>query len=173
MLLAGDELYRTQNGNNNAYCQDNSTSWIDWSLLDKHKDITSFTIRAIAFRKEHPCLRRTSFLNGNTQEDSESDIHWYGHDGQPPDWDRGPVLGCLMNGHSRFTGANENKDHLLMLFNASDKRMSFSLPAAPGEPWSMGLTTEENEPLVDRESGSITIDSRSVNVLISSGNNDS
>lgn len=167
MLLAGDEMFRTQNGNNNAYCQDNEISWLNWNLANEHKDLIEFTRRAVAFRKAHPSLRRTTFLKGARHESGEADIHWLGPDGQTPHWESGSVVGCLMNGLSRFTGAEEDRDHLLMLFNASDQQVNFSLPTPPGKPWAIGLTTEDQELASSEDPNSITLDARSVNVLVS------
>ncbi len=78
MLLGGDEFRRTQGGNNNAYCQDNELSWYDWNFVKKHKEIVRFTKELIAFRKRHPCLRRTHFFSGqDTDQDGLLDISWY------------------------------------------------------------------------------------------------
>jgi len=71
MLLGGDEFRRTQGGNNNAYCQDNETSWYDWSCLEQHKDIYRFTRGMIAFRSVHPILSKEQFY-------TDADIHWFG-----------------------------------------------------------------------------------------------
>ena len=79
MLLAGDEFRRTQRGNNNAYCQDNETSWIDWSLADQHQELVHFVRRVFAFRRAHPVLRREAFYG-------EEDIQWFGPTGRSPDW---------------------------------------------------------------------------------------
>ena len=64
MILAGDEVLRTQQGNNNGYCQDNELSWFDWNLTEKHRGMLRFVTKMIAFRKRHPCLMRKHFLTG-------------------------------------------------------------------------------------------------------------
>ena len=64
MLLGGDEILRTQGGNNNAWCQDNETSWVDWTLADDNADFLRFVKQLIALRKRHPALRRRTFLRG-------------------------------------------------------------------------------------------------------------
>ncbi len=79
MLLGGDEFRRTQGGNNNAYCQDNETSWHDWSRLDQHRDIFRFTRGMIAFRRAHPILSKEQFY-------TDAEIHWFG-----PQGGRGPT----------------------------------------------------------------------------------
>ncbi len=79
MLLGGDEFRRTQRGNNNAYCQDNATSWLDWSLCRQHEDILRFSRNMFAFRGAHPVLRQESFYTA-------SDIQWFDPSGRSPDW---------------------------------------------------------------------------------------
>ena len=79
MLLGGDEFRRTQGGNNNAYCQDNETSWHDWSLLEQHEEILRFTRGMIAFRRAHPILSKEQFY-------TDAEIHWFGPRGGLPNW---------------------------------------------------------------------------------------
>ena len=79
MLLGGDEFRRTQGGNNNAYCQDNETSWHDWSCLDRHREIVRFTRGLIAFRRAHPILSKEQFY-------TDAEIHWFGSQGGLPNW---------------------------------------------------------------------------------------
>jgi isoamylase len=85
MLTAGDEVLRTQRGNNNAYCQDNAVSWLDWSFAPAARAMLRFTRELIALRKRHPSLRRTRFLNGKSANRS-AEIHWYGESLDAPDW---------------------------------------------------------------------------------------
>ena len=85
MFAAGDEVLRTQRGNNNAYCQDNDISWLDWSFSPEARAMLRFTREMIALRKRHPSLRRTRFLNGPV-DGAPAEIHWYGEDLTPPDW---------------------------------------------------------------------------------------
>jgi isoamylase len=84
MLLAGDELNRTQNGNNNAYCQDNEISWIDWSLAEKHAGLLRFFRNLIAFRRSHSVLRPRQFAPSHTGADFQ--IVWHGRNRLQPDW---------------------------------------------------------------------------------------
>jgi isoamylase len=91
MLLGGDEFRRTQRGNNNAYCQDNETSWFDWSLLDRHAEIHRFTREMILFRRAHPSLRRRKYLlgheaPGNADPTGYTRVVWHGTDLHRPDW---------------------------------------------------------------------------------------
>lgn len=168
MLLAGDEFFRTQNGSNNAYCQDNETSWLNWALAKEHADLLEFTRRAIAFRKEHPSLRRRTFLKGCRPEAEGADILWLAPDGSEPNWENGEALGCVLNGSKKYTGADEDKDHLLLLFNAHDHRIPFRVPEPPDAPWKVALTTEDNGPHWPDPTQPIELDARSVTVLASS-----
>src|SRR5207244_7262266 len=78
MLLAGDEFLRTQQGNNNAYCQDNAVSWIDWTLAETNADFLRFVRGMIALRKRHPALRRRGFFRGVGPEGEPADVEWHG-----------------------------------------------------------------------------------------------
>ena len=99
MMLGGDELRRTQQGNNNAYCQDNEISWVDWTLKDRHEEIYRFTRGIIAFRRDHPVLRAEVFY-------TPDDIHWHRPDGGTPDWNdpREKALGAYILVDGRLTG---------------------------------------------------------------------
>ena len=82
MILGGDEIGRTQVGNNNAYCQDSEISWYDWRLFDSNRELFQFTRALIDLRKNHPIFRRRRFFNGERFSDSEvKDITWLKHDG--------------------------------------------------------------------------------------------
>jgi isoamylase len=85
MLAAGDEVLRSQRGNNNAYCQDNDVSWLDWSFTPGARAMLRFTRELIALRKRHPSLKRARFLDGPL-DGQPADIHWYGEDLKTPDW---------------------------------------------------------------------------------------
>jgi glycogen operon protein len=134
MLLGGDEFRRTQGGNNNAYCQDNPTSWYDWSLLERHRDIHRFTRRAIALRRAHPILAREQFY-------TSEDIIWYGPSGGAPDWNdpRAKALACMVH--------DGPAEALFMMFNASDQSVTFHTPMAPDKGrWRLALDTSRDEP---------------------------
>ena len=92
MLLGGDEFRRTQRGNNNAYCQDNETSWYDWSCLDKNREIFRFARGMIAFRRAHPILSKEQFY-------TDAEIHWFGSQGGLPNWTdpKEKRFGCLIH----------------------------------------------------------------------------
>ena len=129
MLLGGDEFRRTQRGNNNAYCQDNEMSWVDWSLLEKHKDIHRFTRGMIAFRRAHAVLRREDFY-------TDEEIKWFAPIGDTPDWadQRQKSFACLIRGQS--------EPDLFILFNADTIPVDFSIPALPsGKIWRLAVDT--------------------------------
>ncbi len=167
MMLAGDEFFRTQQGSNNAYCQDNEISWIDWTLLREHRDLFRFAQKMIAFRKSHPALRRNTFLTGCIPEHDGADIIWLSAHGGEPNWDNDECFGCLLSGSARFTGADEDKDHLLLLFNAHPNPVAFAVPEPLGEAWYLAISTEEKAPKWQAGQSHIQLDGRSVTVLAS------
>ncbi len=166
MLLAGDEFSRTQQGNNNAYCQDNELSWVDWSLLRANSELMEFTRRLIRFRKTHACLRRARFLTGHGFKGGP-DIAWYGREGRPPDWHHDHAVACLLNGAREATGAPADGDSLFLIFNAGEHPAHFHLPPAPGKPWRLEWTTQEQDPESPRGHHALTVAPRTVTVLSS------
>lgn len=133
MLLGGDEFRRTQQGNNNAYCQDNEISWYDWNLFQRHNEVFRFTREMIAFRKRHKVLRVQKFY-------TDRDIFWFDHYGEVPDW-QGPgcTLGCLVIPEKC---QSEITDRLLcLLFNAESFEVDFALPAITGGIWRVAVDT--------------------------------
>ena len=165
MLLAGDEFANTQHGNNNAYCQDNELTWIDWSLLEKYDDLVQFTKKAIALRKRHPALRRRKFFTGRKTEDGNTDIAWSGPDGQDPDWEHGSAVGGLINGARKFTGCHYGGDDLFLIFNAGTDPVHFQVQPSGGKPWRMILSTEEKKPNWTDTQHVIHVGAQSVTVL--------
>lgn len=125
MMLGGDEMCRTQQGNNNAYCHDNEISWYNWTLLEKYPDLFRFFQSVIAFRKENPALRRNHFFSG-TEEDSiqKADIVWYDAAGVITDWHCPEnILACRIH-------PKENNDNaLFMMFNGTSTPVRFQLTA--------------------------------------------
>lgn len=144
MLLAGDELLRTQNGNNNAWCQDNEISWIDWELAERNADMVRFVREMIALRKRHPALRRDRFLTGADREDEElPDITWHGADLDPPDW-HDPTSRTLA-----FTLApvEDGERMLHVVMNMSDEPLERPLPDSGGSTWHLAVDTAAAAPL--------------------------
>ena len=127
MLLAGDEMRRTQQGNNNAYCQDNEISWVDWSFLEKNRDLFRFTTEMIRFRKRHPSLRRKNFFTGQRGENvSDPDISWHGWNVGEPRWDEeSHTVAMMINGEY----ANGHRDaDIYIIFNASMVSRYYAIP---------------------------------------------
>jgi isoamylase len=153
MLLGGDEVGRTQRGNNNAWCQDNELSWYDWSDHPGKERLRTFTRRLIALRREHPVFRRESFLRGREQLGSGlPDVWWFRADGLKMtrrDWQDGEhVLGMFLNGREIPTpgpvGEEIEDDSFLLLFNAHDEDRTFMLPRRRfGAQWAVELSTAD------------------------------
>jgi glycogen operon protein len=142
MLLAGDELGHTQRGNNNAYCQDNETSWIAWSAIDEEgRSQIEFVKRLIKIRSTHPALRRTRFFHGSPIPTSGlKDITWLTVGGQEMherEWNdrHSRAFAFLLGGDPgdnfiSLLGFPELDDSFLMLLNASDTPQTYTAPAA-------------------------------------------
>ena len=150
MILGGDELGRSQLGNNNAYCQDNATSWFDWEHADE--DLLRFTRALIQFRREHPIFhRRLWFQDRPIWHSAEREIAWFKPDGwemEDEDWQAGfaKSLGVLLNGEAiagRDTrGERVVDDTFYLLFNGHHERLDFQLPAAEwGAAWAEAVNT--------------------------------
>ncbi|MGH2558176.1 MAG: glycogen debranching protein GlgX [Thermomicrobiales bacterium] len=162
MLCAGDELSRTQNGNNNAYCQDNHLSWLDWEMNDRERAFLDFTQALIALRRDHPSLRRPKFFQGRTIRGSDvADIAWFGHDGVPmsdEEWDQDwvRVLGVRVGGKAlEEVDAGGNRltdDDFFFLLNGSENDVTFTFPTVNGdERWAVVIdTTVDAMPIADR-----------------------
>ncbi len=134
MLLAGDEFRRTQRGNNNAYCQDNAISWIDWSLMHRNADIFRFARGVLALRRAFPVLRKESFY-------SPEDLQWFAPDGRAPDW-LDPTQKSLA-----FLVRCDGNPCLFLMFNASTEAVSFLLPPAQDSTtWYLAVDTGRRSP---------------------------
>lgn len=180
MINGGDEFRRTQQGNNNAYCQHNEISWYDWSFLERHADIYRFAKGLIALRQEHPVFRRTRFFTGlDFDGDQFRDVHWYDPDGKDATWHpNSNYLMCTMDGSKEETGADKDDVDVLMMFNASEESRLFYLPPAPHkQSWWLVVDTSHPPPLDIRlrqdslqlKSASVYyVKSRSVVVMFSS-----
>jgi isoamylase len=151
MILAGDEIGRTQKGNNNAYCQDNEISWLDWEALDT--ELLDFTHRLIQLRADHPVLRRQRFFTGQVVGKGRKDVRWLRRDGREmtdADWgnhERQSLAMVLDGGlipDRTSTGDRITDDTLAVLLHSSEDPCDWFLPpgrwevlidtAQPGEP---------------------------------------
>jgi len=144
MLLAGDEFARSQNGNNNAYCQDTDIAWVNWNIEDKGKSMILFTYRLIALRKRFPILHRGRFLTGAVHEKlNVKDVSWFqprGEEMTDEAWadPHAKSIAKLLDGRAQPTGLLRygSLSTVLLLFNASHEEVVFTLPSvAHGESW--------------------------------------
>jgi glycogen operon protein len=143
MISHGDEIGRTQRGNNNAYAQDNEISWVDWELEDWQQDLLSFTRRLFAIRHANPVLRRRSFFSGRpVSAAGAKDLTWLRPDGgelADGDWHDpdARTLGMLISGEASDEtderGRPVRGDTMLLILNGSEKRVAFTLPEVAGE----------------------------------------
>lgn len=143
MLLAGDEFGNSQQGNNNAYCQDNEIGWLNWDSADT--EMTQFVAHLSTFRTTHPAVRQTRFLHGaERSKDGQPDVAWSDFDGKPLHW-RDPRLAslCLTLRMSADAPAYEaDEDTVFVVFNRSDENARVNLPSAPsGLCWKRALDT--------------------------------
>jgi glycogen operon protein len=158
MLLGGDEFRRTQQGNNNAYCQDNATSWYDWRDLRRHAAIHDFVKRMIALRRLHPVLSRERFYTC-------AEVSWFTPGLEKPDWSdpRAKALGILIR---------EGRDALYLMFNAEEKPTSFAIPCPPESfQWRLAVDTATDLPVCGagplvQSAKPRTLESRSSAVLV-------
>jgi glycogen operon protein len=181
MLLAGDEIGRTQRGNNNAYCQDNDLSWLSWTDIDD-PDLLDFTRSLIALRREHPVFRRTRFFYGDMNRvRGLKDISWIAPDGtemQPHMWHEAwrKSLGALLGGETgdRFvslSGYPELDETFFLMMNAHAEDVDFTLPSAGANThWQLVFETVRPVPLAPDtafETGApYTLRARSVALLV-------
>jgi len=165
MLLGGDELCRTQGGNNNAWCQDNEISWLHWTLDASAERMHAFTKRLLALREAHPVFRRRRFLSGKATGAGLPDAWWFRPDGRRmtrADWRRdGHVIGLFLNGREfPYRGPNGEQladDSFLLLVNAHHEDVEFMLPARRyGQTWALELDTADP----DAQPGSLSVDAR-------------
>ncbi|RBP67132.1 glycogen operon protein [Brevibacterium sanguinis] len=179
MLLHGDELGRTQQGNNNAYCQDSELTWIDWENADE--PLIEFTAAIVRLRSEHPTFRRSRFFDGNPVrtgiEDPLPDLVWLNADGDEmitDDWNSGfgRSIGVWLNGDG-IRGVDDRGEaitdvHFLLFFNADDDEVEFTLPNEEyGPAWTVVIDTGGRNTDEDRcpAGTGLTVDAKSLVVL--------
>jgi glycogen operon protein len=153
MLLGGDEIGRTQGGNNNAWCQDNPISWLDWELAPWQQRLHDFVVRLLRLRREHPTFRRADFLEGAEPGEGLPDVWWFRPDGRrmtQRDWTRGEAraLGMFLNGDmSQETGPRDEHvtdSSFIALLNADAEAVEFLLPNSTfGEHWCLRISTAD------------------------------
>ncbi|ASW96046.1 glycogen debranching protein GlgX [Mycobacterium intracellulare] len=161
MIAHGDEFGRTQNGNNNVYCQDSELSWMDWSLVDKNSDLLAFARKVTALRKQHPVFRRRRFFEGEPirSGDEVRDIAWLNPSSREmthEDWGESfhKCVAVFLNGDAitapNARGERVVDDSFLLCFNAGDDPVEFSMPPDDyAQEWTVELDT--NEPTGSKE----------------------
>lgn len=143
MFLAGDEVLRSQRGNNNSYCQNNELAWFDWDLTHANVDMLRFVQQMIALRRRHPALMRRRFLTGGPVGNRAlPDITWYGADGGPPDWYDGQsrVLGFTL------AGLTAREADLHVMLNMGETPLQSALPSVTGRRWQLAVDTSRQSP---------------------------
>jgi glycogen operon protein len=140
MILSGDEVLRTQRGNNNAYCQDNAINWFDWRFVERNAEMWRFSQALIKFRRAQPNVRRGAFLTGNSTRPGQlPDVSWYGPDGKAPDWSN-PLhsLTCVLG----TSGIDDPAARAVMLMlHAGSGPQPFVIPKAAAK-FSWGLLVD-------------------------------
>ncbi|MGI4755711.1 MAG: glycogen debranching protein GlgX [Janthinobacterium lividum] len=178
MLCGGDEVARSQRGNNNGYCQDNEITWYDWNLDAPRQRLMEFTGKLISLRCKHPNLRRRKFFQDRTIRGSVvRDITWYGADGNEfpeSDWNAGwkNSLAFLLNGNTlgvtNDDGQPVKDDSFLLMVNAAPEGVEFTLPPSPvGTQWRQVLDTQNiDDPFAEQEIGdTVIVGGRSMRVF--------
>jgi isoamylase len=154
MLLAGDEWSRTQNGNNNTYCQDNELNWLSWEHDEEQNELFEFTKKLIQLRHDHPVFRRPKFFQGRRIRGSEiRDVMWFnpgGNEMSDEEWGSPFVrcIGVLLSGDTidvlSFEGEPIRDETFLLLINAHHEPIGFVLPGEEHLEWQLILDTEED-----------------------------
>ncbi|YAL81861.1 glycogen debranching protein GlgX [Dermacoccaceae bacterium W4C1] len=182
MLAHGDELGRSQGGNNNGYCQDNEITWIDWDLDEDEQGLLEFTRQAIALRNNHPTFRRRRFFDAATErptDGSRPDIEWLSSAGTPmaeEDWGGAHHRSLMVYINGSAIKAPDQKgqpvtdDDFLLLFNADPEDVAFTMPPEHPTPWIPELATSESVQIgadseVVKSGAQIQVPARSLMVL--------
>lgn len=177
MLLAGDECRRTQGGNNNAYCQDNETSWFDWRLIEKNAGLVRFCESLIAFRRSEPTVRQIDFLRGRVAGASPLlDVSWFSPSGGQVDWlgDSRSLI-CLLGAVPQTDLQSPPNHHVLLLIHSGTDSRHFVVPtAARSLDWRLFLNTAAESPCdiyptldgPTPQSGVVTMEARSMVVYV-------
>jgi glycogen operon protein len=170
MFVMGDEVRRSQGGNNNAWCQDNPVGWFDWSLPERNAGMRRFWQRMIAFRKAHPAVHRSRFFDGRVNERGLADIAWHGTELNAPGWGDGQARALAWTVADFAGGAD-----LHVMSNMYWEPLDFALPAVAGRRWHVASDTFRPAPHDIAEPGTepavtgdrLTVQGRSIVVLIS------
>lgn len=141
MFPMGDEMGRTQQGNNNAYCQDNELSWLNWNPAKEDKALLEFTKDLIRLRKKLPALRARFFASTGPAELAQGRVTWYGPDQREPDWGHDQAIALRISGLKKHTGFAKDVEDVLIFFNASADPVKFHMPDTEHCKWVMRIYT--------------------------------
>jgi isoamylase len=143
MILAGDEVLRTQHGNNNCYCQDNALGWFDWTLTERNHEMLRFLRYMVAFRRRHPCLMQRRFLTGRRREGYPlPDVAWHGLRLDQPLWHDSQAKLLVFT----LGAVDEAEAHLHVIFNMSGSSLDLPLPPLAGQIWHRAIDTGRPAP---------------------------
>ena len=144
MLLSGDEVLRSQKGNNNCWCQDNDLSWLNWELMEKNAEMLRFTREVIAFRKRHPCLMRKYFLTGRKRNGRNMpDVAWHGTKLSHPPWNDPDARYLAFT----LSALEENEEDLHIMINMDENQeMEMEMPGLDTGRWFLALDTSRKIP---------------------------
>jgi glycogen operon protein len=170
MMLAGDEVRRTQMGNNNAYCQDNEVSWFDWSRVHAQAGLLRFWSRMIEFRKTHAAVRGRHFFTGAVNERGLPDVSWHGCRLNSPGWSDPDARALAMT-----LGGFGGEDDIHVMFNMYWERLDFEVPVLGGRRWLKMVDTAAAAPrdiaepgdVMEVVAGTCPVEGRSIVVLVS------
>ncbi len=157
MLLAGDEFGRTQDGNNNAYCQDSDISWVNWEIEEKGQSLIRFVSRLTALRRRFPILRRNRFLTAGYNEELDlKELTWVNAGGGEmgmDDWAGAQCFGLMLDGRAQPSGIRRRGADatLLMVFNAWHDLVGFKMPPASEQHWKLIIDTNISEEEEEKE----------------------
>ena len=149
MFLAGDEFLHTQSGNNNAWCQNNETSWLDWRLAEANHEMLRFVRELIAFRQRHPCLIRSRFFTGQPESSRGiPDITWHGLQLNEPLWGNNEAQVLAFT----IAGSTSTEEDLHIVLNMSEQVIGIQLPDIPQRQWHLAIDTAAPSPddIIDR-----------------------
>ncbi len=149
MLVSGDEVRRTQKGNNNAYCQDNELSWFNWRLVEKNADMLRFVQTLIWFRRNQPTVRRRTYLTGLPIDGRMiPDVSWYAPDGKHLEWDQVELAKiAYIAAPSRLDDSEGLGRDIVMMFNSTGQVRSFKMPeVGRGMRWNLFIDTAADSP---------------------------
>jgi isoamylase len=173
MFVAGDEVRRTQQGNNNAYCQDNEISWFDWAFTEEKRDMLHFFQGMIAFRKAHPILQRNRFFTGQINQRGLPDIMWHGCRLNSPGWSdpTSRVLAFTLGGFVEDGNTDDTDIHVML--NMDWQHLEFDIPPLADRTWYRVIDTASPQDVTRRgdeikvTESTYQVNNRSVVVLIS------